>query len=524
MQYSLPFVFFFILVNCLLLTNGEVKEISSPAELINVFNNAVGNVVTADLKLVADLDFSSSGLNLPLGAHTDGSCIVFSGSVNGNGHSIRHLVMDNKDKAGYNHGGLFCMLSDATIENLVIESTCSFAGIATGAVCVNATGSVTMKNVINKAAVTGTQKVGGFIGNIFEVKNKDVQLTFTECVNKGTISSSGFTGGFVGEINQNKKVIMKTIDCSNEGDTAGNGKYVGGFVGYIFFNTEITITSSNSINKGHLKGDNCGGFFGGITYNKVTVKIIDGINDGTITAKQQYAGGFIALFMRNNDQSGIIISNGTNYGEFIRSETDAAGFVGHMWFSSGSYHNTLFIENSANRGRIQSDTGVACGMACIDFVHHEGIDTTVVNSINDGTVDGKTYAFGIVNIIKTADNVVGMGEVISLTGSYTFWDTIKEPKTVEDYYGLEIPCKQCSNAVKFKWNDATGVYESVQDKKAIHRLLNEKVLKEKGTIGWSKYLQLIKCNEEKCESLSGAIVHVISPFVLGIALLFALLH
>ena len=376
MHISLPLIFLTVVVNCFLFTNGEVKEISSPAELMSVFSNAVGNAVTAELKLVADLDFSSSGLNLPLGAHMDGSCVEFSGSMNGQGHSIRHLVMDNKGKSGYNHGGLFCNLNDATIENLVIESTCSFSGSTTGAVSVNATGSVTMKNVINKAVVNGTQIVGGLIGSLSKVKNKDVLFAFTECINEGTMSSGDMTGGFVGEIRDNKKVIMKIIDCTNKGNTAGNGRHVGGFVGYIVINQAMTIVTSNSTNKGDLNGNNCGGFYGHLSHNKVTVGIFNSTNNGVVTGNNQHAGGFIGFFENNNDQSGIHIYNCTNNENVLGRETDAAGFVGHINLIGDTHHNTLVIENSVNRGRIQSDSSVACGMACVNLVY------TVLPKIN----------------------------------------------------------------------------------------------------------------------------------------------
>ena len=137
---------------------------STADQLINLFKNAAGNTLDEDIELLDDLDFSHASLTLPLGASSNGTCVPFSGKLQGNGHSIHGVVMKNQDSQGYNHAGLFCSLKDATVENLVIDSSCSFNGSSAGALCVSVKGSLVVRNATSKAKVNGRGITGGFVG------------------------------------------------------------------------------------------------------------------------------------------------------------------------------------------------------------------------------------------------------------------------------------------------------------------------------------------------------------------------
>ena len=99
-------------------------------DLINLFNEAAGNTLETDIEVTADLDFSGLTLTFPLGASSDGACVTYTGAFHGNGHSIKGLVMDAANNEGYNKSGLFCNLKDATVDDLVIDSSCSFSGVS----------------------------------------------------------------------------------------------------------------------------------------------------------------------------------------------------------------------------------------------------------------------------------------------------------------------------------------------------------------------------------------------------------
>ena len=101
-------------------------HVDSAEKLIRLFEEAGGKPLETHIEVTADLDFSFH--TLPLGAFSNGTCVSFSGVFQGNGHSIKGLKMNNTKNEGYNNSGLFCSLKDATVENLVIDSSCSFIG------------------------------------------------------------------------------------------------------------------------------------------------------------------------------------------------------------------------------------------------------------------------------------------------------------------------------------------------------------------------------------------------------------
>ena len=145
-------------------------SVGTADELISLFTDTTGGVVETNIELLHDLDFSYSGLTLPLGAKSDGSCIPFSGVMHGNGFSVKGMIIANHNKEGYQGAGLFCGLGNASVVNLFIDSSCSFRANYVGALSVTVVGSLTVSNVTNKADVFGDVSAGGFIGSIADLK------------------------------------------------------------------------------------------------------------------------------------------------------------------------------------------------------------------------------------------------------------------------------------------------------------------------------------------------------------------
>ena len=359
-------------------------------DLISLFKNATGNTLQTDIEVTADLDFSSSNLRRPLGAFSNGTCVSFSGVFQGNGHSIKSLKMNNQNNEGYKHAGLFCSLMNAIVENIIIDSSCSFTGYSAGALSVSVNGSLTVKHTTNNATVSGTENVGGFVGYVQDLKQPTV-TSFEDCVNNGIITASGYG--------------------------------VGGFVGNIIENTNMTITISNSINCGNATG-------------------------------RSFVGGF----------------------------------VGRIWFISGSYSITLEIMNSVNKGSVSSTEGMAGGFVCVDPYGNFNVKTTIKNSINKGSVNAATDAYGITNIITVARNVVSMGDVTGSSGSFTFWN----PSTdVHLFFGLDGKCTKCGGAILFKHNTNTGFYEVVGTGEHVDDLLNDESVNQHFGMVWSTELELV---------------------------------
>ena len=235
-------------------------KVETAGDLINAIGEASWNPKEV-IDLVADLDFSGAGLTIPLGASSGGSCISYSGVFHGNGHTIKGIQMNTTGKQ-YSRAGVFCGIKDATVENLVIDSSCSFIGYYVGALGVSVTGSLVVKNVTNKAFVNGTYEVGGFIGTIEEIEHETV-VSFENCTNDGNVSASHLRqGGFVGYITSNTNIAITFSDCINNGAITGN--MCGGFVGLIGGNTNITMDFSNCTNNNFVSGsrEGAGGFLG----------------------------------------------------------------------------------------------------------------------------------------------------------------------------------------------------------------------------------------------------------------------
>ena len=119
-----------VLIGLWSVSQGEVFEVKTVEQLINAFDYDHERTITVDFVLLSDIDFSQSRITQPLGTLSNSKCVTFNGVFNGNGHSIKGLRM-NYD--GYVNVGLFCSLENATIENLVIDSSCSFTGYNAGA-------------------------------------------------------------------------------------------------------------------------------------------------------------------------------------------------------------------------------------------------------------------------------------------------------------------------------------------------------------------------------------------------------
>ena len=298
-------------------------------DLIDLFKNATGNTLKADIELLADLDFSSSNVTIPLGASSNDTCVAFSGMFQGNGHSIKGLVMNNRHKEGYKHAGLFCSLKDATVENLVIDQSCSFTGVQSASLGVSVTGSLIVKNVTNHASVSGEKIMAGLIGCVEFIQQGNAVLSFYNSANKGNVNGNGnYVGGIIGSIYRNKDITVTFENITNENKVTGF--QFGGLIGNILGNTNINILISNSTNNGSVvgqygstggiigcvwnnanmemnfigcsvfgkisQGSNTGGFVGYIFNNAfLTVKAQSNFNFAQVTG-EQYIGGFFWFY------------------------------------------------------------------------------------------------------------------------------------------------------------------------------------------------------------------------------------
>lgn len=224
-----------------------------------------------------------------MGLRSDGTCVAFKGTLKGNGRSIKNLHINTTDNEKFKGAGLFCGLRGATIENLVIDASCSFSGSYAGTLGAIVNGSLSVVNVINNAPVNGQSQAGGFIGSVDGLKYNCQSLAFDGCVNNATItvSGQGEVGGFVGYLSHVKEGV--TIKNSQNNGMIEGTNYAGGFIGYLENDNQtdaLNVTVTNSANNNSIsakEGMACGFFCVG---NKVDTNVENSINRGNVNAKK----------------------------------------------------------------------------------------------------------------------------------------------------------------------------------------------------------------------------------------------
>mgnify|MGYP004671511879 CR=1 FL=1 len=217
-------------------TEGNPYLITTAAEL-----QKINEDVTAHYKLMADIDLKQA-LFTPLGNIDTGA---FSGSFDGNGHTISNLKID----AG-KYAGLFGC-NEGTIKNVRIKN----------------------------ADVYGSRYVGGIVG-----ENMDTGLIASCSVESGKIyADTGVSNLYVGGIcgYNSGKFEGKFYN----GAQVDSPNYAGGIVAYS--SSEISLTADN---KGSIKGrDYAGGLIG--CASKAFVS--ESTNSGKIHNSSYYSAGLI---------------------------------------------------------------------------------------------------------------------------------------------------------------------------------------------------------------------------------------
>ena len=201
------------------------------AEGLKWFRDKVNNAKTPDetkicAVLKADIDLENEAWTpIGIGEDTGKEDLPYSGTFDGNGHTISGLNVNYRDK----NGGLFCYVKSATIKNLTVAGSVPHSsgdGAAYGGI-VGCADSSTIENCTNRCTVTGNWHAGGIVGWA-------ANTTITGCANFGNISGFNRVGGICGYLSSydsdETSTNFSTIrDCYNVGSISGI--YAGGIAG-----------------------------------------------------------------------------------------------------------------------------------------------------------------------------------------------------------------------------------------------------------------------------------------------------
>lgn len=233
-----------------------VTQIKDWHDLANIPTNGADD---GDYELIADLTPESDGY-AESGAGTNWipRCKTepyFTGSFNGNGHTIDGLTINSTGA----YRGLFSSLGAGAnvhsvhFSNVNILTTGTISGVLAG--LVQAGTGLSIKHVTAQGDLTCRSYCGGLIGGVeanvtgvIEECAVDVNVTTTINVS----NNAHYAGGFVG---RQQSADLHIQNCRADGDVVANGadydgSYVGGFIGHAVLGTITNCLSTGNVTAG----------------------------------------------------------------------------------------------------------------------------------------------------------------------------------------------------------------------------------------------------------------------------------
>lgn len=322
------------------------------------------DMLAANISLSADVDISDTGLT---GFMRDNGEHTFTGTLNGNSHTITMSVGKDAKIVFHTHNGLFAKTSGAKISNIKIVSNLNIVGdnVSGGDACyigsVSAynSGALTIDSVTADvtASPSGayTNFVGGLVGYVAEATS---EVSFTNSAVTANLTYDNST---------------TTVDCT----------CLGGVIGMVGAVTSKPTT--------------------GIKFNNVTV-------DGNITDKHtgsnSRVGGLIAEVGAKDNSASVVpnkisITNVNINALTINSsgKSNSGGFLGHNWYRVEIDLNSLNVNNSRLTVNNGTELGglvlSTTGYWSIKEVSFDGVTVKATKCINFGmlasTLFGRDY-------------------------------------------------------------------------------------------------------------------------------------
>ena len=458
----------------------------------------------------------------------------FKGNLDGDGHIIRNLNIEETDMHGV---GLIGTLGEnGTVKNIVVAN-----GRIIGRSCVAGIIGISngiVKDCTSKVEVIARgdstdysgQMAGGVVGWITkgEIQN---------CTNNGTVlgennvqkeNRANYIGGIVGAINGDEIVVKNSV---NNGEIIGMGQQVGGIVGGTENNSgNFTIqdcTNTGKVIARFSNGNNISGAYsggiigtvigtgasiircnnqgeiiselqtaGGIVGYLTIGNIEQCINYGNVTAKYKegyssdsglFSGGIVAMM----DGTGTTITKCENRGEIIAELQRAGGIVGYAKATTGS------VSECDNYGKVtvkykEGDSDSGKYSAGIIGMISVSINTT--NCTNEGEIIAENqFAGGIIGITAkgNVDSCVNTGKVMA---KYV------EGENVLGTYAGGIVGRSSGTEVNITNSSNTGYI--IAEKSGAGGIVG---ILAKGTIRWCQNSQNITVNSNGSRGIAGGI-------------------
>ena len=372
-------------------TEGDPYQITNAAELywfaglVNGTLNGVQQNTAACAVLTTDITINDNVLNAdgnlnsgtftewtPIGSYDISGEKAYTGTFDGNGHTISGLYVDSDAR----YIGLFGRVGNGgTIQNAgvvdsYISNTKNYANV--GGVCGYNEGSI--KNSYNTGSVSG-----GTVGGVCGVNCSTIE----NCYNTGEVSGGTVSGGTVGGVcGKNYGSIENSY---NTGEVSGTS-YVSGVCG-----KNYNGTIENCYNTGEVTGEGAVSYVGGVCEKNYNGTIENCYNTGEVTGEGEvsYVGGVCVEnyngTIENCYNTGSVSGSGNNVGGVCR------------------YNNIGAIKNSYNTGSV-SGSGNNVGGVC---------------GLNNGKIENSYYLEGTAD---SSDGNVLSEQQFSVESSFNGWD------------------------------------------------------------------------------------------------------
>lgn len=362
------------------------------------------DMFAANISLSADVDISDTGLT---GFMRDNGEDTFTGTLNGNSHTITMSVGKDAKIVFHTHNGLFAKTSGAKISNIMLVSNFNIVGdnVSGGDACyigsVSAynSGALTIDKVTADVTVSPsgayTNFVGGLVGYVADATSEvsftnsavTANLTYNNSTTKVDCTCLGGVIGMVGAVKSKPATGIKFDNVTVGGNITdkhtGSNSRVGGLIAEIGSDissspniVKIQSVSVNTLNvktSTKISGSTSGGFIGHNWYNvEVTLdKII--VSNSTITSDSNEIGGLVlsttgywsikkvsfdsvTVTANNCKNFGMLASTllGRNYDPYTFNYFDGSG----SYYSKCAFNATYFELTDPNGHEISQDTKI----------------------------------------------------------------------------------------------------------------------------------------------------------------------
>lgn len=367
------------------------------------------DMFAANISLSADVDISDTGLT---GFMRDNGEDTFTGTLNGNSHTITMSVGKDAKIVFHTHNGLFAKTSGAKISNIKLVSNFNIVGdnvkdgdaCYIGSVSAYNSGALTIDSVTADvtASPSGayTNFIGGLVGYVDDATSEvsftnsavTANLTYDNSTTTVDCTCLGGVIGMVGAVTSKPTIGIKfdnvtvggNITDKHTGPKSGSANArVGGLIAEIGSDissspniVKIQSVSVNTLNvktSTKISGSTSGGFIGHNWYNvEVTLdKII--VSNSTITSDSNEIGGLVlsttgywsikkvsfdsvTVTANNCKNFGMLASTllGRNYDPYTFNYFDGSG----SYYSKCAFNATYFELTDPNGHEISQDTKI----------------------------------------------------------------------------------------------------------------------------------------------------------------------